>query len=99
MIQVAKEANLFEPLVKFLRMARKLKKEKIDTELAYALASTNKVAEMEEFITQPNQAKIQEVGDSCFNKGLFEAAKICYNSVNNYAYALVLLLPSSSSSV
>lgn len=83
-IQTAKEAAEFDPLVKYLRMARKLKKEKIDTELAFALAHTNKLAEMEDFITSPNVAKIQEVADSCFNQGLYEAARICYSSVNNY---------------
>lgn len=92
MIQGAKERDLFEPLVRFLRMARKLKKEKIDTELAYALAATQKLAELEEFIGQPNMAKIQDVGEACYQRGLHEAAKICFSTVGNFARLASTLL-------
>ena len=46
-------------------MARKKAREGfIETELAFALAKTNRLAELEEFISGPNHAQIKEV---CFD--------------------------------
>lgn len=43
-------------------MARKKAREGfIETELAFALAKTNRLAELEEFISGPNHAQIKEV--------------------------------------
>ena len=85
MIVAAKDAGLHEALAKFLKMARKLKKEKIDTELALALARINRLGELEELIAQPNQAKLQDVGEIAFTEGRFDAAKLCFLAGNNYA--------------
>ena len=52
----------YEDLVKYLQMARKKAREGfIETELAFALAKTNRLAELEEFISGPNHAQIKEV--------------------------------------
>lgn len=55
----------WEDLVKFLQMARKKARESyVETELIFALAKTNRLAELEEFINGPNNAHIQQVGVS-----------------------------------
>ena len=55
-------ADKYEDLVKYLQMARKKAREGfIETELAFALAKTNRLAELEEFISGPNHAQIKEV--------------------------------------
>lgn len=52
----------WEDLVKFLLMARKKARESyVETELIFALAKTNRLAELEEFINGPNNAHIQQV--------------------------------------
>ena len=40
----------------------------IDTELVYSYAKTNRLAELEEFISSPNVAQIQYIADRCFNE-------------------------------
>lgn len=57
----------WEELVKYLQMARKKARESyVETELIFALAKTNRLAELEEFINGPNNAHIQQVG-SCLS--------------------------------
>lgn len=49
--------------MKYLQMARKKARESyVETELIFALAKTNRLAELEEFINGPNNAHIQQVG-------------------------------------
>ena len=49
-------------MVRYLQMARKKARETfVETELAFAYAKTNRLAELEEFITAPNHAQIQAV--------------------------------------
>lgn len=44
-------------------MARKKARESyVETELIFALAKTNRLAELEEFVSGPNNAHIQQVG-------------------------------------
>ena len=59
----------YEDLVRFLQMARKKSRDAaIETELVFAFAKTNRLAEMEDFISSPNLAAIQQVGDQCFDE-------------------------------
>ena len=82
----------WEELVKYLQMARKKARETfIETELIYAYAKTNRLAELEEFISGPNHAQILVVGDRCAEGQMHEAAKILYNNVSNYAKLAVTL--------
>jgi len=84
-IDVANKANDFDSMVKYLVMVRKKVKEaKVDSELCYAYAKTNALAELEEFITQPNAAKLDGVGDRCFDEGLYEAAKVLFSTCSNW---------------
>ncbi|KAG9339792.1 hypothetical protein JZ751_022458, partial [Albula glossodonta] len=83
-VQAADQRN-WEDLVKFLQMARKKARESyVETELIFALAKTNRLAELEEFINGPNNAHIQQVGDRCYDEKMYEAAKLLYNNVSNF---------------
>ncbi|CAB1322090.1 unnamed protein product [Coregonus sp. 'balchen'] len=56
-------------------MARKKARESyVETELIFALAKTVRLAELEEF-----------VGDRCYEEGMYDAAKLLYNNVSNFA--------------
>jgi clathrin heavy chain len=91
-VNVAGESGNWEDLVKYLQMARKKARETfIETELIYAYAKTNRLAELEEFISGPNHAQIISVGDRCFEGKMYEAAKILYNNVSNYAKLAITL--------
>ena len=55
-------ADNWEDLVKFLQMARKKARETfVETELVFAFAKTNRLADMEEFVSGPNHANITQV--------------------------------------
>ncbi|XP_054546712.1 clathrin heavy chain 2 isoform X2 [Talpa occidentalis] len=85
-IQAASRSNHWEDLVKFLHMARKKYKDSyIETELIFALAKTHHFSELEDCINGPNTAHIQEVGDRCYQEGMYEAAKLLYSSISNFA--------------
>uniref|UniRef100_A0A673AE97 Clathrin heavy chain n=1 Tax=Sphaeramia orbicularis TaxID=375764 RepID=A0A673AE97_9TELE len=85
-VNAASNNNNWEDLVKFLQMARKKARESyVETELIFALAKTNRLAELEEFVSGPNNAHIQQVGDRCYEEGMYEAAKLLYNNVSNFA--------------
>ncbi len=76
----------WEDLVRYLQMARKKARDSfVETELIFAFAKTKRLADLEEFISGPNHAQIQQVGDRCYNEGMYEAAKLLYNNVSNFA--------------
>ena len=55
-------ADSWEDLVRYLQMARKKARETfVETELAFAYAKTNRLSDLEEFISAPNHAQIQAV--------------------------------------
>eukprot|EP00730_Choanoeca_flexa_P006582 TRINITY_DN12179_c0_g1_i1.p1 TRINITY_DN12179_c0_g1~~TRINITY_DN12179_c0_g1_i1.p1 ORF type:complete len:1670 (+),score=638.03 TRINITY_DN12179_c0_g1_i1:88-5097(+) len=82
----AKTHNNYEDLIRYLQMARKKSRDAtIETELVFAFAKTNRLADMEEFITSQHIANVQEVGDRCYDEQLWEAAKILYSSASNFA--------------
>lgn len=85
-VETSKKSGNFEELVKFLQMARKKAKETfIDTELIFAFAHTGRLAELEEFISSPNHANIVQVGERCYDEKMYEAAKILFNNISNFA--------------
>jgi clathrin heavy chain len=91
-VQTASETNNWEDLVRYLQMARKKARETyVETELIYAYAKTNRLAELEEFVSGPNHAQILQVGDRCFADKMYEAAKILYNNISNYAKLAITL--------
>ena len=96
--------------MRYLQMARKKTRETfIETELVFAFAKTNRLADLEEFISGPNHAQIQlvsshaqpswghaplhncchapspQVGERCYEERMFEAAKLLFNNISNFA--------------
>ncbi|XP_023567489.1 clathrin heavy chain 2 isoform X3 [Octodon degus] len=85
-VQAANRNNNWEDLVKYLQMARRKGREScIETELIFALAKTSRLSELEDCINGPNNANIQQVGDRCYEEGMYEAAKLLFHSVSNFA--------------
>lgn len=85
-IQAAEREDSYDDLVRYLLMARnKVKDQVIDTELVYSYASTDRLAEMEEFVGGTNTANIQGVGDRLYEDRRYKAAKILYQSIPNNA--------------
>lgn len=74
-------------------MARKKARESyIESELIYAYARTGRLADLEEFISGPNHADIQKIGDRCFDDKMYDAAKLLYNNVSNFARLAITLV-------
>jgi len=92
-IGASKSSNAYEDLISFLKMARaKVKDVHIDNELLYAYAKTERLADLEDFLTTSHSAKVQDVGDLLFAQELFLAARICYTHVNNNAKLAICLV-------
>lgn len=92
-VSAAHKHNSWEDLVKYLQMARKKSRESsIESELIYAYAKTGRLADLEEFISGPNNADISRIGDRCFDDGLYEAAKLLYYNISNFSRLAVTLV-------
>ena len=95
-INAAEKAGCYSKLIRFLTLARVAqlhqKDSLIDTELIFALAKCDMLAELEEFIAASNQADIGKVGDRCFDEKMYEAARILFASINNWARLASCLL-------
>ncbi|PON57561.1 Clathrin, heavy chain [Parasponia andersonii] len=92
-IRAAEDANVYPDLVRYLLMVRqKTKEPKVDSELIYAYAKTDRLAEIEEFILMPNVANLQNVGDRLYDEALYEAAKIIYAFISNWAKLAITLV-------
>jgi clathrin heavy chain len=67
-------------------MARNTVKEQyLDTSLIYAYAKCEKYSDLEEFISAPNVAQIQNIGERCYDEGMYSAAKLLFMNINNNA--------------
>ncbi|KAF0366022.1 Clathrin heavy chain [Gigaspora margarita] len=85
-IDISSRADKHEDLVKYLQMCRKkLREPVVDSELLFAYAKTERFADLEDFLSSPNVAQIQVVGDRCYDDGLYAAAKILFQSISNWA--------------
>ncbi|KAK7679481.1 hypothetical protein QCA50_017535 [Cerrena zonata] len=92
-IEIASRAGKHDDLVRYLQMARKtLREPKIDTELAYAYAKTDRLHDMEDFLGMTNVADILEVGEKCFEDELYQAAKLLFTSISNWARLATTLI-------
>ncbi|EJD07554.1 clathrin heavy chain [Fomitiporia mediterranea MF3/22] len=92
-IEIATRADKYDDLVRYLQMARKtLREPKIDTELAHAYAKTDRLHDMEDFLSMTNVADILEVGEKCFNDELYQAAKLLFTSISNWARLATTLI-------
>ncbi|CAJ0847478.1 14890_t:CDS:10, partial [Entrophospora sp. SA101] len=85
-ISISSRAEKYEDLVRYLQMCRKkLREPLVDNELLFAYAKTEKFHDLEEFLNRPNVAQIQIVGERCYEDGLYESAKILFQSISNWA--------------
>ncbi|KAJ3117386.1 hypothetical protein HDU96_006911 [Phlyctochytrium bullatum] len=85
-IETATSAGQYSDIVRFLQMARKVVREPmVESELLFAFAKTGRISDLEEFIMSPNIAQIGEVGERCFKEKLYEAAKLLFTNVSNWA--------------
>ncbi|KAI0716028.1 clathrin heavy chain 1 [Cerioporus squamosus] len=92
-IEIAGRAGKYDDLVRYLQMARKsLREPKIDTELAYAYAKTDRLHDMEDFLAMTNVADVLEIGEKCFEDELYQAAKILFTSISNWARLATTLI-------
>ncbi|XP_045503328.1 clathrin heavy chain [Colias croceus] len=92
-VATASAQQSWEDLVRYLQMARKKARESyIESELIYAYARTGRLADLEEFISGPNHADIQKIGDRCFDDKMYNAAKLLYNNVSNFARLAITLV-------
>ncbi|OBZ66438.1 Clathrin heavy chain 1 [Grifola frondosa] len=92
-IEISNRAGKFDDLVRYLQMARKsLREPKIDTELAYAYAKTDRLHDMEDFLSMTNVADVLEVGEKCFEDELYQAAKLLFTSISNWARLATTLI-------
>lgn len=92
-VETAHKLESWEDLVRYLQMARKKARESfIETELIYAYAKTGRLADLEEFVSGPNHADIQKIGDRCFESGMYDAAKLLYNNISNFARLAITLV-------
>ncbi|KAJ1437607.1 Tetratricopeptide-like helical domain superfamily [Sesbania bispinosa] len=92
-IKAAEDENVYHDLVRYLLMVRqKTKEPKVDSELIYAYAKIDRLGEIEEFILMPNVANLPNVGDRLFDEALYEAAKIIFAFISNWAKLAVTLV-------
>ncbi|XP_063628700.1 clathrin heavy chain isoform X2 [Cydia splendana] len=92
-VATATQEESWDDLVRYLQMARKKARESyIESELIYAYARTGRLADLEEFISGPNHADIQKIGDRCFDDKMYNAAKLLYNNVSNFARLAITLV-------
>lgn len=92
-IRASEDADVYHDLVRYLLMVRqKTKEPKVDSELIYAYAKIDRLADIEEFILMPNVANLQNVGDRLYDEALYEAAKIIYAFISNWAKLAVTLV-------
>jgi len=92
-IKAAEDADVYHDLVKYLLMVRqKTKEPKVDSELIYAYAKIDRLGEIEEFILMPNVANLPNVGDRLYDEKLYEAAKIIFAFISNWAKLAVTLV-------
>ena len=85
-INEAEQQGKFEELIKFLTMARNLKKDKfIDGELVYSLSRCNKLQELEALLSQSNINDLNNIADRLFDERFYEPAKIIYENLGNNA--------------
>lgn len=85
-ISAAEIDGKYEQLIKYLTMAREnIKDAQIDNALVFAFAKTEKINDLENFISGPNSIDFQRVGDRCYDEKHYEAAKHLFSATKNNA--------------
>jgi len=85
-IELSARAGKHEELISYLQMARKIIREPlIDSSLLFTYAKTDRLNDMENLLGSTNVANVQEVGEQCYQEKLYQAAKILFTSISNWA--------------
>ncbi|KAK7204827.1 armadillo-type protein [Myxozyma melibiosi] len=85
-IEIASRAGKDDELIKFLNLARKtIREPAVDSQLLLSYARVGKLPEFEELLSGANVANVEEVGDSLFEEKNYDAARILYRSISNWA--------------
>ncbi|ORY82573.1 putative clathrin heavy chain [Protomyces lactucae-debilis] len=85
-IEIADRAGKSEDLIRFLQMARKTVREPIvDTSLLLSYAKTDRVHDLEDFLQGTNVADVNKAGEDCYDAEQYQAAKILFTSISNWA--------------
>eukprot|EP00850_Spirogloea_muscicola_P020441 SM000216S06567 [mRNA] locus=s216:162875:173433:+ [translate_table: standard] len=85
-MRAAEQAGVWQELVTYLLMVRqKVREPRVDAGLLYAYARVDRLGDIEEFLAQPHVANLQSVGDRMFDEELYEAAKIIFIHISNWA--------------
>jgi len=88
-VAACEKADCYSKLIAYLHLARSQqlhqKDSLVDSELVFAYAKCDMLSDLEDFISGSNQADIGKVGERCFNEKLYEAGRILFASVNNWA--------------
>lgn len=85
-IEISEHAGKEEELVPFLEMARETLREKaVDGALINCYATLGKLNDIEKFVSGPNVADLEEIGDKLFENKNYKAAKILYSNVSKHS--------------
>jgi len=88
------DADTYDAIIKYLKFVRTKVKDVIvvDTEIIIGLARCDRLTEMEEFLSMPNHADLEEAGERCLSQELLKAAKLLFSATNNYGRLAVVLV-------
>ncbi|KTW31407.1 hypothetical protein T552_00051 [Pneumocystis carinii B80] len=85
-IEVASKAEKYNDLIRYLEMARQnIRESVIDTELLFSYAHVKRINAVEYMLQGANSADILSVGNRCYNEGNYQAAKLMFSSISNWA--------------
>lgn len=85
-IEISTRAGKDEELISYLQMAREtLREPMVDSQLLVSLANIDKLHEMEDLLNSPNVAEVETVGDKLYEGGQYQAAKVMFTSISNWA--------------
>lgn len=85
-IEIAEHGGKEEELISFLDMAREtLREPVIDGSLINAYATLDRLPDIEKFVSGPNVADLEEIGDKLFEAKNYKGAKILYSTVSKYS--------------
>ncbi|VEU20797.1 DEKNAAC101690 [Brettanomyces naardenensis] len=85
-IEISEHAGKEEELIPYLQMARKsLHEPVVDGAIINAYATLGRLGDMEKFLQLSNVANLESIGDKLYAAGNYEAAKLIYRSISNYA--------------
>ncbi|ANB13506.1 clathrin heavy chain [Sugiyamaella lignohabitans] len=85
-IEIATRAGKDEELISYLEMARQtLREPLVDGQLLISYANAERLDDLKNLLSSPNVAELESVGDRLYNQKQYEAAKIVFTSISNWA--------------